>query len=58
MRIVDPETGKRYVEKRRGRFNQPGQPRELTISCYRRYAGLRPVKLEMDEGVLTELARG
>jgi hypothetical protein len=63
MRIVDPETGKSYVEKRRVRYNEPGQPRELTFSCYRRYAFLghdrkRPVKLEMDEGVLTELARG
>jgi hypothetical protein len=27
-------------------------------SSARWYAGLRPVKLEMDEGVLTELARG
>jgi putative transposase len=27
-------------------------------SSARWYAGLRPVKLEMDEGVLVELARG
>ena len=27
-------------------------------SSARWYAGLRPVKLQMDEGVLTELARG
>ena len=40
MRIVDPKTGKSYVEKRRVRFNEPGQPRELTFSCYRRYAFL------------------
>src|SRR5258708_15043983 len=40
MRIVDPETGKSYVEKRRVRFNEPGQPRELTFSCYRHYAFL------------------
>src|SRR5712692_7397102 len=130
MRIVDPETGRSYVEKRRVRYNEPGQPRELTFSCYRHYlkcnapewlarvtvregrrlrhrfwqpgggydrnitssaalramidyipanpvrrglvaraedwewssarwyAGLRPVKLEMDQDVLTELARG
>jgi hypothetical protein len=63
MRIVDPETGKSYVEKRRVRYNEPWQPRELTFSCYRHYAFLgrdrtRPVKLEMDEGVLIELARG
>jgi hypothetical protein len=121
MRIVDPETGRSYDEKRRVRYNEPGQPRELTFSCYhhhqflsrdrtrewfcealdeartkaffqlwayvvmpvidhihanpvrrglvaraadwewssaRWYAGLRPVKLEMDHGVLAELARG
>jgi|SRR5581483_1945468 len=38
MRIVDPQTGKTYVEKRRRRYSEPGQPRELTFSCYRRYA--------------------
>ena len=36
MKIVDPSTGRNYVEKRRRRFNEPGQPRELTFSCYRR----------------------
>jgi hypothetical protein len=36
MRIVDPTTGKAYLEKRRKRFNDPGQPRERTFSCYRR----------------------
>jgi putative transposase len=41
MRIVDPATGKAYLEKRRVRFNEPGQPRELTFSCYRRYAFFR-----------------
>jgi len=35
MRIVDPQTGKSYVEKRRRRYNEPNQPRELTFSCYR-----------------------
>jgi putative transposase len=39
MRIVDPETGKSYVE-RRVRFNEAGQPRELTFSCYRHHAFL------------------
>jgi putative transposase len=38
MRIIDPQTGKRYVKKRRVRFNEPGQPRELTFSCFRQYA--------------------
>jgi putative transposase len=41
MRIVDPNTGKTYVEKRRVRYNEPGQPRELTFSCYRHYAFLK-----------------
>jgi hypothetical protein len=40
MRIVDPETGRSYDEKRRVRYNEPGQPRELTFSCYHRYAFL------------------
>ena len=37
MRIFDPKTGTSYVEKRRVRFDEPGQPRELTFSCYRHY---------------------
>jgi putative transposase len=37
---VDPHSGRSYVEKRRVRYNEPGQPRELTFSCYRRYAFL------------------
>jgi putative transposase len=40
MRIVDPKTGREYVEKRRVRYDEPGQPRELTFSCYRQYAFL------------------
>ncbi len=40
MRIVDPKTGRSYIEKRRVRYNEPGQPRELTFSCYRHYAFL------------------
>jgi putative transposase len=40
MRIVDPNTGRSYIEKRRIRYNEPGQPRELTFSCYRHYAFL------------------
>jgi putative transposase len=40
MRLVDPNSGRRYVEKRRVRYNEPGQPRELTFSCYRHYAFL------------------
>jgi putative transposase len=40
MRIIDPKTGETYVEKRRVRFNEPEQPRELTFSCYRQYAFL------------------
>jgi putative transposase len=37
MRIVDLKTGRTFVEKRRQRFNEPGQPRELTFSCFRRF---------------------
>ena len=37
MRLVDPATGKSYFEKRRRRYNESWQPRELTFSCYRRY---------------------
>ena len=40
MRIVDRQTGKSYVEKRRVRYNESGQPRELTFSCYRHFAFL------------------
>ena len=37
MRIVDPETSKSYVEKRHVRYDDPGQPRELTFYCYRHF---------------------
>ena len=37
MRFIDPKTGEAFVEKRRQRYNELGQPRELTFSCYRRY---------------------
>jgi putative transposase len=37
MRLVDPNTGQIYIEKRRVRYNEPGQPRELTFSCFRGY---------------------
>jgi len=36
MRIIDPQTGRAYLEKRRQRYPVPRQPRELTFSCYRR----------------------
>jgi hypothetical protein len=48
MRIVDHQASKSFLEKRRRRFNEPGQPCELTFSCSQ----------EMDDDVLTELARG
>ncbi|MBM4070410.1 MAG: hypothetical protein FJ271_15855 [Planctomycetes bacterium] len=38
MRIIDPATGKAYLENRRVRYNEPGQPRELTFSFSRRFA--------------------
>ena len=37
MRLVDPQTGKSYVRKRRRRFDEPGHARELTFSCYRQF---------------------
>jgi putative transposase len=37
MRLVDPSTGRSFIEKRRRRYDEPGQPRELTFSCYRRH---------------------
>jgi putative transposase len=36
MRIFDPLTGQTHFEKRRKRYNEPHQPRELTFSCYQR----------------------
>jgi hypothetical protein len=41
MKIVDPQTGLAYIEKRRRRYNEENEPRELTFSCYRRYSFLR-----------------
>lgn len=37
MRIIDPLTGESHFEKRRRRYNEANQPRELTFSCYRRF---------------------
>jgi len=37
MRIIDPNTGKTYLEKRRKRYNEEGQPRGLTFSCFGGY---------------------
>lgn len=37
MRLIDPITGRTYVEKRRRRFNEHSEPRELTFGCYRGY---------------------
>ena len=37
MEIIDPATGRACIQKRRQRYDEPGQPRELTFSCYRRY---------------------
>jgi putative transposase len=37
MRSTNPQTGQTYFEKRRRRYPEAGQPRELTFSCYRRY---------------------
>src|SRR5271165_2802010 len=40
MKLVDPKTGHAYLEKRRRRYAEPGQPRELTFACYRRFCFL------------------
>jgi putative transposase len=40
MKLIDPITGRPYFEKRRRRYHEPGQPRELTFSCYPHYAFL------------------
>ncbi|MDZ4851440.1 MAG: transposase [Pirellulaceae bacterium] len=37
MRIINPATGKSYFRKRRERIEEPGQARELTFSCYKRF---------------------
>lgn len=37
MRVFDPNTGECFVAKRRHRYNESGEPRELTFSCYRHY---------------------
>ena len=47
VRITDPVTRRTHIEKRRVRYNEPGQPRERTF-----------VRLEMDAHVRIKLARG
>jgi putative transposase len=37
MRVVDPKTGRSFFQKTRRRFDEAGQARELTFSCYRGY---------------------
>lgn len=37
MRVTDPQTGRSYVAKHRRRYNEGGEPRELTFSCYQGY---------------------
>ena len=41
MRIFDSKSGKSYVRKTRQRYNEPGQARELTFSCYHGYQFLK-----------------
>ena len=40
MRVFDPKSGKPFYKKTRRRFDEPGDARELTFSCYRGYAFL------------------
>ena len=37
MRITDSETGRTHFRKLRKRYDEPGQPRELTFSCYQQF---------------------
>jgi putative transposase len=37
LRVEDHDTGGSFSRKRRRRHDEPGQARELTFSCYRRY---------------------
>jgi putative transposase len=37
MRVFDPMTGRSYFSKRRRRYNELGEPRELTFSCFRHF---------------------
>ena len=37
VRVFEPNTGKSYFQKRRSRYDEPNQARELTFSCYRRF---------------------
>ena len=41
MRVIDPKTGRTYHEKRRRRYDEICQARELTFSCYHRYPLLK-----------------
>jgi hypothetical protein len=47
-----------YIHANPVRRGLVARPEDWEWSSARWYAGLRPVKLEMDLGVLTELARG
>jgi putative transposase len=40
MRIIDPATWEIYCEKRRQRIDEPGDAREFTFCCYRRFSFL------------------
>jgi putative transposase len=37
VELIDPASGRRYFKKCRRRYDEPGQARELTFSCYRRF---------------------
>ncbi len=41
MRLINPRTGRLYLRKRRVRYDEEYQPRELTFSCYKRYPFLK-----------------
>jgi putative transposase len=37
MELIDPNTGEARIRKCRRRYDEPGDARELTFSCYRRF---------------------
>jgi REP element-mobilizing transposase RayT len=40
MKMIDPVTGRTYYRKRRRRYNEAGEPRELTFCCFHGHAFL------------------
>ena len=58
MEKLSSGSGIDYIHANPVRRGLVGRAEDWKWSSARWYAGLRPVKLEMDHGVLAELARG